>query len=139
MGIKDPTLGTLPPIHKEQNFVSYALEISKGRNIKKLPSLGVKSVQNYLRSETSHAINNGQRDPRLQYTPSGLPRYSSKPLPMLKKLLSHISKWLDRRDEAVPLTTAILRALESFSYPGGPSSEEACIFDAIFLVLHTGY
>ena len=50
MGIKYPTLGTLPPIHKEQIFVSYALEISQGRNLKNLPRLGFKSVHNYLRA-----------------------------------------------------------------------------------------
>ena len=46
LGIKDPTLGTLPPIHKEQIFVSYALDIYQEKNIKNLPRLGIKSVQN---------------------------------------------------------------------------------------------
>ena len=42
--IKDPTLGTVPLIHKERIFFSYAREISQGRNLKNLPRLGVKSV-----------------------------------------------------------------------------------------------
>ena len=70
MVIKEPTLSTLPPIHKEQIFLSYALEISQGINIKNLSRIGIKSVQNYLRAAASHAIDNGQRDLRLRYTPS---------------------------------------------------------------------
>ena len=73
-------------------FVSYALEISQGRNFKNLPSLGVKSVHNYLRVASSHIIDNGHRDPRLLYAPSILPFDGAKSFPMLKKLLSHMSK-----------------------------------------------
>ena len=65
LGIKDPNLGTLPPINKDHIFVSYALEIPQVRNIKNLPRLGVKSVHNYLRAAASHATDNVQRGPRL--------------------------------------------------------------------------
>ena len=56
--IKDPTLGTLPPICKERIFVSYALEIYQDTNSKNLPSLGVKSVYIYLRVAASHVNDN---------------------------------------------------------------------------------
>ena len=97
LGIKEPTLGTFPPIHKEQIFGSYFLEISQGRNLNNFPRLGVKSVQNYLRAAASHATDNGQRDPHLWYNPSSLPLNGSKPFPMLKKIISHMSKYSDRR------------------------------------------
>ena len=122
MGIKDPTLGTLPPIHKERIFFSYALEISQCRNLKNLSKLGVKSVQNHLRALVSHTTYNGQRDAHLQYTLSGLPLNGAKPLPMIRKVLSQISKWADGRDEALLITTSILRSLEARSSLGGPSS-----------------
>ena len=93
--IKYPTLGTLKPIHKERIFVSYVLEIYQGRNLKNLPRLGIKSVQNYLREAASHTTNNGQRDPRIQYTTPGLPIDGAKPFTMVKKLLSHMQKWVD--------------------------------------------
>ena len=133
LGIKDPNLGTLPPIHKERIFVSYALDISQSRNHNKLPSLGVKCVQNYLRAAASHATNKGQRDPRLQYTPYSLPLDGAKPFPMLRKLISHMSKWSDGRYEALPLTTAILGALEARYSSWGLSYKAECIFDAICL------
>ena len=120
MGIKDPTLSTLQPIHKEQIFVSYNLEISQGRNLKNLPRIGIKYVHNYLSEAASHATNNGQCDPRLGYTLSSLPPDDSKPFPILKKLLSHMSKWTDGRDEALPLTTDILRYIEVCSLSGVP-------------------
>ena len=34
LDIKTPTLGTIPPIHKERIFVSYALDIYQGINLK---------------------------------------------------------------------------------------------------------
>ena len=92
LGIKYPTLGTLPPIRKENIFVSYSLEISKGRNIKNLPRLSVKPIHNKLRVAASHATYNCQGDTCLQYIPSRLTLDGAKPLPMLKKLLSHMSK-----------------------------------------------
>ena len=115
MGTKDSTIGTLSPIHKELNFVYYALEISQCINLKNIPRLGVKYVHNYLRAAVSHATDNGKRDPHLWYTTSGLPLDGAKPLPMLRKLFSHMCKWEEGRDEALPLMTAILRALEARS------------------------
>ena len=106
MVIKEPTLSTLPPIHKEQIFLSYALEISQGINIKNLSRIGIKSVQNYLRAAAYHATDNGQLDLRLRYTPSGLPLDSAKPFPILRQILSHISNWADVRYEDLPLNTA---------------------------------
>ena len=138
MGIKDPTLGTLPPIHKEKIFVSYALDISQGINIKNLPRICVKSVHSYLREAASHTTNNGQCDPRLRYNPSGLPLDGAKNFLMLKKLLSQMSKWEDGKDEALPPTTAIFRALKAWSSSRGTSSKAACIFDAICPGLQTG-
>ena len=137
MGIKDLTLGTLPPIHKGKIFVSYALEISQGINIKNLPRLCAKSVQSYRRSSTSHTTNNGQREPRLRYTLSGLPLDGAKHFLVFKKLLSQMSKWEDGRDEALPITTAIFGALKYWSSLGGTSSEAAYIFDAICMGLQT--
>ena len=96
--------------------------------------LGDKPVQNYLRAATD----NGQCDPRLRYTPSVLTLYGTKPLLMLRKLLSHMSKWADVRYEALPLTTDILRSIDARSSLGGHSSEAACIFNAICLGLQTG-
>ena len=46
LDIKDPTIGTLPRIHKERIFVCYAFAISQGINLKNLQRLGVKFVQN---------------------------------------------------------------------------------------------
>ena len=92
MGIKDPTIDTLPPIYKGKIFVSYDLEIYQGRNFKNLPRLGVKSVQNYLREAASHTTNNGKREPRFRYTPLVLTLDGAKPFPMLRKLLSQMSK-----------------------------------------------
>ena len=105
MGIKDPTLDTPPPIYKERIFISYA----------NLPSFGFKSVHNYLRSVASHATDNVQRDPHIWYTPYGLTLDGAKPFPILQKLLSHMSKWAYVRDEAIPLTTSIIRYLEARS------------------------
>ena len=96
--------------------------------------IGDKPVQNYLRAATD----NGQCDPRLRYTPSVLTLYGTKPLLMLRKLLSHMSKWADVRYEALPLTTDILRALEAYCSSGGSSYETACILDTICLGLQTG-
>ena len=53
-------------------------------------------------------------------------------------ILSHMSKLADIRYEALPLTKAILRALEYHSLSGGPSSEAVCIFDTICLGLQNG-
>ena len=46
-----------------------------------------------------------------------------------------MSKWSDGREKALPLMKAILRALEARSSSEGPSSKEACIFNAIYLGL----
>ena len=117
MGTKDPTLGTVPPIHKERIFVSYVLEISQGRNIKNLLRISVKSVQNYLRAPASHAANNGQREPCPQCARSVLPLEGAKPFYMLKKLFSHMSEWEDRRYKDLPLMADILRSLEDLLQP----------------------
>ena len=87
----------------------------------------------------SNPTDNCQCDLCLQYTPSGLPLNGAKHLHMIKKLLSHISKWAERRDEAILPTTYILRALEACYLLGGPSSKAACIFDVIYLVLQMIY
>ena len=124
-------------ITKELIFVSYALEITQGRNIKNLPRLGVKSVQNYLWVAVSHATDNGQRYPRLRYNPSSL-LLDINSFPNVKKLLSHMSKWADGNGKDIPLMTDILGAIEACSLSGSPSSEAACIFDKICLILQTG-
>ena len=85
----------------------------------------------------SHATNDGWREPCLWYTPSGLPLNGSKPFPMLKKLLSHISKWEGKRYVDLLITTSILRYIEACSSPVGTSSEAACIVDATCLGLQT--
>ena len=103
-----------------------------------LPSLGVKSVQNYLRVVASHATNNGQCDTCIRYTPSVLPLDGAKPFLVLQKLLSRMSKWKDGREDFLLLTTAILVNLEACSSSGGHSSKGGCIFDAICLGLQTG-
>ena len=115
MGIKYPNLGTLQPIHRELVFFSYALEIFRGQNLKNLHRLIVNSVHNYLRVGVSHATDNVQRDPHIWYTPYGLTLDGAKPFPILQKLLSHMSKWAYVRDEAIPLTTSIIRYLEARS------------------------
>ena len=99
-GIKDPTLGNLPPIHKERIFVSYALEISQGQNIKNLLRISVNSVQNYLMAEASHATDNGQRDPVSNTLP---PAYPSKdPNLSLCSKNSFLSVQVVRRKVQVP-------------------------------------
>ena len=77
LGIKDPTLGILPPIHKEHIFVSYNLDISQGQNLKNLLRLGVKSVHNYLMAPASHATNNSQRNPVSDTPPLSYPLMAS--------------------------------------------------------------
>lgn len=120
-------------------MTAYALEISRGHNLKNLPRLSVKTVKNYLRAAASHAEANGQQDPRYRYTPAGLPLDGAKKFfPMLGKLLSHMSKWAAGRDEALPLTAAILNQLHIAADAHGPSSEASCIFDAVCLGLQTG-
>ena len=118
--VKYPTLVTLPPIHKERIFVSYALEISQVRNIKNLTGIGVKSVNNYRRVSASHTTDNGQFYPIIWYTPNVLPFNSAKPFPILKKFISHMSKWSDGMDEYIRLATTILRDLEACSSSGFP-------------------
>ena len=138
LGIKDATLNTIPSIHRERILLSYALEISQGDNLKGLKRIGVKTVQNYLRAAASHATDNSLRDPRYRYSPSGLPLDGSKFFPALNKLMSHMSKWSEGRDEALPLTTPIIQALARQAHSDGVDSEAACIFDAICLGLQTG-
>ena len=68
----------------------------------------------------SNPTDNGQCDPCLQYTPSGLPLNSDKPFPTIKKILSHISNWEDGMKEALLPTTYIIRALKACSLLGVP-------------------
>ena len=138
LGIQDPSLSSLPQVHRERVLVAYAIEISQGMNLKNMSQVSSKTVRNYLRAAASHALDNGQRDPRFRYTPSGLPMDGAKYFPMLQKLLTHMSKWSKGRSEALPLTPAILHCLHSKSKNSHPHSFEACAFDAICLGLQTG-
>ena len=81
---------------------------------------------------------------RLVWPPS--PVHSLRPDPRwrqtfldVQKILFHMSKWEDGRDKILTLTAAILESLEAGFSSEVPSSEAACIFDAIWLVLQMGY
>ena len=87
----------------------------------------------------SNATDNGQHDSCLQYTPYGLPLNGTKYLPIIKKLLYHMSTWSGGRDKARLPTTAILRYLESRSLWEGPYSKAASIFDTICMDLQMVY
>ena len=74
----------------------------------------------------------------MRYSPEGLPLDNGEPFPALKKLFTHIKKWSEGRDEALPLTTPIIRALLEKANNSHRCSAERCIFDAICLGLQTG-
>ena len=138
MGISDPSLAAIPPIHKERILVAYALEVSKGLNLKGIDTISSKTLKNYLRAAASHATDNGLRDPRFRYTPDGLLANGSKYFPLLEKLLSHMSKWARGRSEALPITPAIMATLHSQASHQGPNSLTSCVFDALCIGLQTG-
>ena len=92
LGIKDVTLTSLPQIHRERIMLAYALDVSKGNNLKNMDSISVKTVKNYLRAAASHAVDNGMRDPRIRYSPEGLPIDNGDPFPAMKKLFAHMTK-----------------------------------------------
>ena len=138
MGITDVTLASVPPIHRERILVAYALEISQGQNIKGMSHISPKTVKNYLRAAASHALDNGAPDPRYRYSASGHQLEGKKFFPLLDKLICHMSKWEKGRSEALPLTTEILSALSTAAIDHGPSSLQACIYDAVCLSLQSG-
>ena len=52
--------------------------------------------------------------------------------------MSHMKKWADGRDEALPLTAPIIKTLHTRATTDDPSSPAACVFDAVCLGLQTG-
>ena len=52
--------------------------------------------------------------------------------------MSHMRKWADGRDEALPITAPILHVLHARALKDSPNSAAACVFDAVCLGLQTG-
>ena len=119
-------------------MLSYALDVSQGINLKNKDHMSVKTLKNYIRAAASHATENGLQDPRLRYSPEGLPLINGDVFPALKKLYTHMTKWADDRDEGLPLTSGIIKILHDQAAASHPHSMEACIFDAVCLGLQTG-
>ena len=138
LGVQDVTLQSIPRIHQERILLSYALDVSQGINLKGKDHISVKTVKNYVQAAASHAIDNGLRDPRIRYSPEGLPLNNGEVFPALKKLYTHMKKWADGRDEALPLTSSIIQILHDEAMSSHDHSLEACIFDAVCLGLQTG-
>lgn len=76
--------------------------------------------------------------PRIPYSPEGLPLDNRDPFPSMKNLFTHMTKWFQGQDKALPLTTKILNILKTNVDKAASNSLQACIFDAMFIGLQTG-